>query len=72
MLDKMDPFVFIRVGNNQEWRSAVCHNGGKNPQWSMQHMEIPVKKLNKLNKNVLIKIRDQNMLKSEELGHATV
>jgi len=30
--DKMDPFVYIRVGQ-QEWRSAVCVNGGKNPHW---------------------------------------
>ena len=71
-MNKMDPFVFIRVGNNQEWRSAVCHNGGKNPHWQGQHMEIPVKKLNKLNKTVHIEIRDQNMLQSEPLGHASV
>jgi len=35
-------------------------------------MEIPVKKLNKLNKTVHIEIRDQNMLQSEPLGHASV
>lgn len=35
-------------------------------------MDIPVKKLNKLQKNVHIEIRDQNMLGSEPLGHANV
>ena len=35
-------------------------------------MEIPVKKLNKLDKNVHIEVRDQNMLQSEPLGHANV
>jgi hypothetical protein len=71
-LDKMDPFVWIKVGNRQEWRSNVCVNGGKNPQWVMQHMEIPVKKLRKLAKNVHIEVRDQNLLGSEPLGHANI
>jgi hypothetical protein len=56
--NKQDPFVYIKVGNRQEWRSNVCINGGKNPQWHMQNMEIPVKKLKKLTKNVRIEIRD--------------
>jgi len=47
-MNKMDPFVFVKVGRQQEWRSNVCVNGGKNPQWHNQHMEIPVKKLGKL------------------------
>lgn len=72
MLNKMDPFVFVRVGKGQEWRSQVCVNGGKNPSWNHQHMEIPVKKLGKLDKNVHIEVRDQNMLNSEPLGHANI
>ena len=32
VFDKMDPFVYIRIGQ-QEWRSAVCVDGGKNPHW---------------------------------------
>jgi hypothetical protein len=47
LLHKMDPFVVIMVGK-QQWRSAVCVNGGKNPHWQMQCMDIPVKKLRKL------------------------
>jgi len=39
LLNKMDPFVFIKVGH-QEWRSAVCENGGKNPRWTLQFMQI--------------------------------
>ena len=71
-LDKMDPFVYIKVGNRQEWRSQVCINGGKNPQWHHQHMDIPVKKLKKLGKNVHIEVRDQDPLKSEPLGHTNI
>lgn len=71
-LNKMDPFVWVKVGKAQEWRSNVCVNGGKNPQWHHQHMDIPVKKLSKLEKNVHIEIRDQNLLQSEPLGHANI
>lgn len=35
-------------------------------------MDIPVKKLGKLDKTVHIEIRDQNLLQSEPLGHANV
>jgi hypothetical protein len=35
-------------------------------------MEIPVKKLRKLAKNVHIEVRDQNLLGSEPLGHANI
>jgi hypothetical protein len=72
MMNKQDPFVWVRVGKGQEWRSNTCVNGGKNPQWHNQHMDIPVKKLGKLDKNVHIEIRDQNLLNSEPLGHANV
>jgi hypothetical protein len=33
MLEKMNPFVLIRIGM-QEWRSAVCEQGGRNPRWT--------------------------------------
>jgi len=71
-LNKMDPFVFIQVGKQQQWRSSVCVNGGKNPVWQFQHMEIPVKKLSKLEKVVRIEVRDQNLLGSEPIAHANV
>ena len=32
LFERMDPFVIIKV-NMQEWRSAVCMGGGKNPRW---------------------------------------
>jgi hypothetical protein len=35
-------------------------------------MDIPVKKLRKLQKNVHIEIRDKDMIGSEPLGHANV
>jgi hypothetical protein len=67
----MDPFVVIIVGK-QQWRSAVCVNGGKNPHWQMQVMDIPVKKLRKLEKIVTIEVRDKDILHSEPIGHAQV
>ena len=67
----MDPFVRLSIGK-QEWRSAVCVNGGKNPHWQNQHMEIPVRKLRKLQKGVLIEVRDKDILHSEPIGHAVV
>lgn len=33
MFEKMNPFVMIRIGM-QEWRSAVCEQGGRNPRWT--------------------------------------
>ena len=34
LFHKMDPFVTIQVGK-QQWRSAVCVNGGRNPHWQL-------------------------------------
>jgi hypothetical protein len=72
LLNKQDPVIWVTVGRQQSWKSQVCVNGGKNPQWHNQHMEIPIKKLNKLDKTVHIEIRDQNFLNSEPLAHANV
>ena len=48
VFDKMDPFVVMKAGPLQEWRSNVCRNGGKNPRWNHQHMEIDVKHLGQM------------------------
>jgi hypothetical protein len=45
-------------------------NGGKNPHWQMQVMDIPVMKLRKLEKIVTIEVRDKDILHSEPIGHA--
>ena len=39
ILHKMDPVVHLRVGD-QEWTSSICENGGKNPEWHLQHFVI--------------------------------
>jgi hypothetical protein len=67
-LQRMSPFVFIRV-NMQEWRSAVCIDGGRNPRWRMQFMEIPV--LDVLHE-VYIEVRDEKMLATEMIGCSRV
>ena len=39
--ERMNPYVLIRV-NGREWRSEVCFEGGKNPSWTFQFMDIEV------------------------------
>ena len=70
-MNKMDPLAICKVGARQEWRSTVNQNGAKNPEWKFQHMDIPVKKLNKLNKTVHIEVRDAKRM-NQPLGHANV
>ena len=41
LLNKMDPFVHLRVGD-QEWTSKICEDGGKNPQWHHEHAKFDV------------------------------
>ena len=41
LLHKMDPFVHLRVGD-QEWTSKVDHHGGKNPTWENEHAVFDV------------------------------
>lgn len=38
----------------------------------MQHMDIPIKKLRKLDKLVTIEVRDKDILHSDPIGHAAV
>jgi hypothetical protein len=57
-LNKMNPFVTIRVGQ-QEWRSEVCHHGAKNPSWALQFMKIET---NMFTHNMHIEVRDKHPL----------
>ena len=41
LLHKMDPFVHLRVGD-QEWTSSIAVDGGKNPEWHGQHFVVDV------------------------------
>lgn len=38
-LHKMSPIVHIHVGH-QNYATAPCHHGGKEPRWTLQFMEI--------------------------------
>ena len=62
----MSPFVIIKVGM-QEWRSEICFEGGRQPRWVMQFMEIPVFNLLE---EVVIEVRDKDMIGSEAIGRA--
>ena len=69
LLERMSPVVHIRI-NNQEWRSDVCVNGGRNPEWGafnrMEHIVMdPMQE-------VIIQVRDKDMIGSDMIGHARV
>lgn len=68
LFDRMDPFVIIKV-NLQEWRSAVCMGGGKNPRWEFQFMEHQVLSLDH---EVYIEVRDRDPMITEMIGSARV
>lgn len=67
-LNKMDPFVWIRVGG-QEWRSQVCVNGGKNPHWTLQFMQVET---NLFTHQMHIQVCDKDPLKAPLIGEAHV
>ena len=31
--DRMDPYVVLKLGTSN-WKSPICHGGGKNPSWT--------------------------------------
>ena len=62
--ERMNPLVVMKV-NLQEWRSAVCISGGRNPRWEFQFMEIPVFDVMH---EVYIEVRDRDPLISEMVG----
>ena len=70
MMDKMDPFIFMRVGNLQEWRSTVCVDGGRNPRWGMhEHMQV---ECGRMQHKLHIEVRDKDVFGAEAIGHAEV
>ena len=69
MFDKMDPFVIMKAGPLQEWRSAVCHDGGKNPRWMEQRMGVAV---THLGQDLELWVRNHSMMEAEAVGHARV
>jgi len=70
ILDKMDPFIYMRVGQLQEWRSSVCVNGGRNPRWGIhEHMQV---ECGRMQHKLHIEVRDKDVFGSEPIGHAEV
>jgi len=66
----MDPVVIMKAGPLQEWRSEICRNGGKNPQWGPhQHFDVDVKHIGQ---ELEIWVRNAEMMQGEPLGHAKV
>ena len=70
IFDKMDPFIYMRVGQLQEWRSSVCVNGGRNPRWGIhEHMQV---ECGRMQHKLHIELRDKDVFGSEPIGHAEV
>ena len=67
MMGKMDPFVEVRVAG-QEYKSEVCKNGGKKPEWS-DSFEIRV--MNLESDQIEITINDQDMFSVDHVGSVT-
>ena len=68
----MSPFVIMRINGAEERRTEICEYGGRNPRWSMmpqQHIEW---ELFNLDHELLIEVRDKDMIGSAFLGQARV
>jgi hypothetical protein len=67
-LDRMSPFVTVRI-NNREERSNIQEGAGRHPVWMMQHFDWEVLDMNHM---IDIEVRDKDMVGSEMIGHAQV
>lgn len=65
-LDRMSPFVTVRIQNREE-RSEIKDQAGRHPVWMMQHFDWEVLDMNHM---IDIEVRDKDMVGSEMLGHA--
>ena len=48
MMHKMNPYIDIHVGQLQNWRSLTCRDGGKEPRWNGQFMDIEVRHIGQM------------------------
>jgi hypothetical protein len=69
MLERMSPFVAIKMNGREEGRSAIIEGGGRHPKWTLQFFEFEVLEMGH---EIHIEVRDKNMIGSEMIGHARV
>lgn len=68
-IDRMSPFVILRINGAGERRTEVNEYGGRNPRWIMQFFEW---ELFDLNHELFIEVRDKDMIGSQFLGQARI
>lgn len=62
-LNKMSPFVILRINGTEERRSAVVEHGGKHPHWTLQFFEW---ELFNLDHELYIEVLDRQMMVGTE------
>ena len=60
-LDRMSPFVILRINGAEERRSMIVEHGGKHPHWTLQFFEW---ELYNLDHELFIEVRDKDMIGS--------
>ena len=59
---RMDPFCTIKIGNKSQ-STAVCENGGKNPNWGSSSLSFPITSEDVVN----IEIWDKDLASNNDL-----
>ena len=67
-IDRMSPFVIMRINGAEERRTEICEYGGRNPRWSMMPQQEMKWELFNLDHELLIEVRDKDMIGSAFLG----
>ena len=68
VVGKMDPYVKMKCCEN-EWRSTILNEGGKNPVWQGQYFDITVKYLSD---DVIFEVRDEDVSDSDLVGKGII
>lgn len=64
-IERMSPYVILRINGANEHRTEICEYGGRNPRWLMQFFEWEVLDLNH---ELFVEVRDKEMFGSAYLG----
>lgn len=64
VVGKMDPYVILKLRDDQ-WRSATCEDGGKNPKWQGQKWTVNVKYIGD---DIEMIVKDDDRGKDEKIG----
>ena len=65
LIGKMDPYVVLK-SREQEWKTPVCENGGKEPKWHHVHWDCQV---HYLGDDLEFHVMDDEIGKDNKIGH---